>query len=320
MAAGLCHDDHGFTNALDEAFEAMGPQGEHLRAEWRAARPRLPIDHATRSQPLLFAVDYALARMVEGWGVRPSALLGHSLGELVAAVLAGVFGLADAARVVVNRSHEVAQAPPGRMLATAASPADIAPLLVGGAVIGAVNAPRQTVVAGTVRAVEATRGMLAGAGITHRAVPSLTAFHSPVLRRTRAHAARAFASIPASPPRIPLYSCYTAARLSAGEARDPAYWADHVTAPVRFWDALCALLSTSPYLLVEAGPGQALSRLARLHPDVRAGRSAVVPLLPARSGPPSRDREAARRARRLLEAEGIGGPTCDRPLSAGVGR
>ncbi|MFC7330966.1 acyltransferase domain-containing protein [Marinactinospora rubrisoli] len=304
MAAGLYPHEPVFSAAMDEVFTAMGKDGTLLRADWVAERPTVPIDDVTRSQPLLFAVDYALGRLVAGWGIRPAALLGHSIGELAAAALAGVFDLPDAAAIVLDRVRRLRHAPPGGMLAVAAGPDELGPHLAGDVVVGAVNAPRQTVLAGPTPALADVAAVLAERGFTCRPVPSLVAFHSPAVAAATAGAERLFASVRVRPPDIPVYSGYTTAPLRAAQIADPGFWARQPVAPVLFWPALDALLSSGAFLLVEAGPGQGLTQVARRHPAVRTGRSAVLPLLPARPGPSRADRESAAAALAALRAEG----------------
>ncbi|MEV4432810.1 acyltransferase domain-containing protein [Streptomyces sp. NPDC049585] len=293
MAAGLYGHEPEFTAAMDEAFAAFGPDGRALRTDWLAASPAVPVDHVTRSQPLLFAVGHALGRMLLRRGVEPAALLGHSVGEMAAAVLAGVFTLEDAAALLLDRVHRLAAAPPGGMLAVAATAAALEPFVTGEVVVAAVNAPRQTILAGPEGPLAEVARALAEAGLTCRPVPSLTAFHSPSLTAATAGAVERFAATAVAAPRIGLYSGYRAGPLTAELAADPAYWAGHPVEPVRFWPALDAVLRRhTGAVCVEAGPGQGLSTIARQHPAVRGGTSRVVPLLPARAGAPEADREA----------------------------
>ncbi|UKY51767.1 acyltransferase domain-containing protein [Streptomyces inhibens] len=304
MAAGLYPHEPVFAEAFDEVLDAYGEHGPRLRADWTADRPSVPLDHVTRSQPLLFAVDYALGRLALSWGVRPAALLGHSVGEMAAAVLADVFDVADAARLMLDRVSRLALAPPGGMLAVAASAGELEPFLGDGVAIGAVNAPLHTVLAGPEGPLAAAAERMTAAGIVFRRVPSMSAFHSPAVRPALSGSEEAVAAVAANPPRTVVYSGYTAAPLEAAEAQKPSFWAAQPAEPVFFWAALNALLATGPLVLLEAGPGQGLSAIARRHPDVRTGRSTVVPLLPARPGEAAADRTAVRSALRTLSADG----------------
>lgn len=279
MGTGLYADLPAFAVRIDEVFRAMGPAGDELRSAWLATDPWPPIDHVRRSQPLLFAIDYALGRLLMDLGLRPALLLGHSIGELAAATLAGVFDLHGAVHVLQHRVGELARAPAGGMVAVAASQAEIAPYLRPGVDIGAVNAPRQTVIAGVTEPLRTTVDALREAGITCAPVPSLTPFHSAVLQPLVDTARPLLAGVPMQSPRIPVVSGYTARYLSDAEAVDPLYWARQPVDPVLFWPALETLLAGGPYLLIECGPGQRLAVLARRHPDVRSGRCAVLPLI-----------------------------------------
>ncbi|TCO62038.1 acyltransferase domain-containing protein [Actinocrispum wychmicini] len=282
--AGMSTDLYGevevFTTAMDEVFDALGPDGDQLRADWLSDSPSLPIDHVIRSQPLLFAIDYAYGTLVRSWGVEPAALLGHSIGEMAAAVLAGVFTIGDASRLVWTRMSGLADAVPGGMIAVAQSAQSLAPLLGGQVVVGAVNAPRQTILAGPRPELDSVAAELTARGITCRPVASLTPFHSPALAGFVAADRRQFATVPMRAPAMPIYSCYTAAVLRPDQAVDPGYWASHPVATVRFWPALETLLASGDYLLLEAGPGRSLTTLARRHPAVRSGRSQVLALTP----------------------------------------
>ncbi|MFC9505948.1 acyltransferase domain-containing protein [Streptomyces sp. NPDC057002] len=299
MAAGLLDAEPVFAEAMDEALTALTDLGGHsagLREDWLGTADTAVMDHVTRSQPLLFAVDYALGRLVLDWGVRPVALLGHSIGEVAAAVLSRVFTLRDAAALVHDRVGRLAQAPPGGMAAVAATQDEVAPFLTDGVVVGAVNALRQTVLAGLDDPLREVTAALADAGFVLQRVPASTAFHSPSLAPAMRGAGERIAALPVGETRIPVMSGYTARFLTPAETKDPAFWSRHPVAPVLFWPALDALLAEGDLVLVEAGPGQGLSQLARRHPAVRSGRSSVVPLLPARPGTADQDMAAVRAA------------------------
>ncbi|MEU7721820.1 acyltransferase domain-containing protein [Streptomyces tibetensis] len=300
MATGLYGHDEVFTGAADAVFTALGTEGGRVRDDWLGERPRVPVDHVTRSQILLFTIDYALGRMVESWGVRLAALLGHSVGEMAGAVLAGVFTVSDAARLMWDRVTRLAEGPAGGMVAVAAAPDTLTPYLRGDVVVGAHNAPRQTVLAGPEPELGEVTDVLRKQGLVCRTVPSSTPFHSPVLAPLAAHAEPVFAAVRARPPALPLISGYTAAPLTSDQAADPAWWSSHPAAPVRFWPALDHLLRGPGRLLVECGPGRGLTAVARRHPAVLAGRSQVLPLLP--SGPADRAeaRECLAAARSVL--------------------
>nr|WP_258044509.1 acyltransferase domain-containing protein [Streptomyces sp. SM11] len=304
MAVGLYEHQLVFTAAVDEVFAALGRDGGRLRADWLTERPSVPVDHVTRSQMLLFAVDYALGCTLRSWDVHPALLLGHSVGEMAAAVLAGVFTPADAARLMWDRVNRLAEGPAGGMVAVAAAPEAVTPCLRGDVVVGALNAPRQTVIAGPEPELSEVTEVLRDLGLTCRVVPSSIPFHSPALALLAAEAEKEFAAVPAAPPRIPLISGYTAAPMTDLEAADPAYWASHPAVPVRFWPALDHLLSGPGLQLVECGPGRGLGTVARRHPAVVNDRSRVLSLLPPGPTDPACTRDCLAAAEAVLTGRG----------------
>ncbi|MGP3949181.1 acyltransferase domain-containing protein [Streptomyces sp. 7N604] len=304
MAAGLYGHEPVFTDAVDSVLRCLGPEGEAVRADWLAQVPAEPMDADVRSAPLLFAVDYALGRLVENWGVRPAAYLGHSMGEFAAAVLAGVFGLGDAVRLLWERVQMQESTPAGGMLAVAAAPDELSAYLGDGVVVGAVNAPRHTVLSGPEAALGAAERRLVEDGRTCRRLASRTPYHSPALAPLVPQTEALIGALRPARPRIPLYSAYTTRLLSEEEAVSPAFWAVQPTAPVLFWPTLEQVLRDGDRLLVEAGPSQSLAVLARGHEAVRTGRSAVVSTLPPRAMGPEADRRSVSAARERLLAEG----------------
>ncbi|MFH9677342.1 acyltransferase domain-containing protein [Streptomyces sp. NPDC017405] len=288
MAVELYGREPVLTAVLDEFFAYLGDEGAALREQWLADPPGLEIDDASRAQPLLFAIGYALGRSVECQGIRLGALLGHSVGELAAAALAGVFGLRDAARLMRERAVATAGVPAGGMLAAAASVEELRPYLdpgerPDGVVVGARNGPRQTVLAGAEPRLTLVEERLRRHGVFCRRVAARQPFHSPAMADAVERFERAFATIQLRPPAVPVWSTRTGRRVSREQAADPGFWARQLATPVQFWPALDAMLESRDFLLVETGPGQGLSMLARRHHRVRQGHSEVVPLLPARA-------------------------------------
>jgi acyl transferase domain-containing protein len=305
MAAGLYEHYEPFTAIMDRAFESLGRAGDGLRAAWLSDGPTEPFDDVTHAQPLLYAVDYALVSLVLSWGAEPVALLGHSVGEMAAATLAGVFGFPDGMRLMRDRVEQFANTPVGGMLAVAASAADVEPHLIGQVAVAAVNAPRQILVAGPRRELAEVERTLREKRFTCKAVRARQGFHSPVVDAAAARSVDAWQSVGLSRPRRRVYSSQLGAVLPPHLAVDPLFWARQPAVTVWFWEALGLMLDEhEDLILVEAGPGQGLSAIARRHPAVRSGRSRVVPLLPARPGPPQADREAVRRAAEQIGAAG----------------
>jgi len=281
-----------FTSTMDGFFAEYGPD---LKDEWLTASPRLPIGAAERGQPLLFAVDYAMSATITAWGTTPAALIGHSVGEFAAATVAGVVGVDEAARHLAARTTLYREAEPGGLLAVAASRDAIAGHLPPGVTIGVANGPRQTMVAGPEAALQRAEKQLRAEGYRPVRADIPVPFHSPAMAGVAEQCAKALRDVALRPPRIPLYSTRTGRPLTPDEAVDPEFWAGQLTTPVLFGDALDRLLADGDFLLVEVGPGRALTTVARQHPAVRAGRSAAVSALPARQAPPGGER------RQLLE-------------------
>jgi len=309
MAAGLYEHEPVFTQAVDSVLGVLGREGGAIRADWLSKEPQVPVDADVRAAPLLFAVDYAMGRLVESWGVRPAGYLGHSMGEFAAAVLAGVFTLEDAVRLLWARVSMQRRTPAGGMLAVVAAPGELSGYLSDGVVVAAVNAPRHTVLSGPLAPLRAAEERLVADGRTCRRLRAASPYHSPALAPLVAGTERLIGGLRLAPPRVTVHSAYTTRPLSRQEALSPAFWAVQPTAPVLFWPTLDAVLRGGDRVLVEAGPAQSLSALARGHAAVRSGRSEVVPTLPPRAMGAGADRESVRTARERLTARPAAAPS-----------
>ncbi|MFH8610392.1 beta-ketoacyl synthase N-terminal-like domain-containing protein [Streptomyces sp. NPDC018029] len=263
MGAALTATNEHFARRLDEAVDAVN---EHTDFDVRAhLGPDGEVDGIDTSvaQPLLFAVEYALATSLIDAGVRPGHVLGHSLGEIVAATVAGVFDLPTAAALVATRARLMGRCPSGAMLAVDRLDA-FADLLAGGdLVVAATNSPAQHVLSGTHEAVEAAAARAADAGVRHQRLATSHAFHSPLMRDA-AEAFREFlGTVTLHAPRIPLVSNITGRLLTEYEARSPHYWADHLLRPVDFAGSMETLREAGVRRFVEIGPGRSMSNLVR---------------------------------------------------------
>jgi len=275
MAAGLV--DPTFASELDECFDLFDAEGLDLRDVWRTADHDDEVMDTGIAQPLLFAVEWALSRMWDAWGVRPDALLGHSIGELTAAAIADVFDLPDAVRLVVARARAMSALPSvGGMLAVTADMATVLRLAGPDVTVAAENGPRQTVVAGTDQALKQFAVTLTDEQVRFRRLGVANAFHTPHMADAVIEFGRAFDGVVARAPRVPVYSAATGALMSAESATDPAFWTRQLVEPVWFSQALRSLLADGTWALLEVGPGRALSGLARQH----SGADVVVPTLP----------------------------------------
>jgi phthiocerol/phenolphthiocerol synthesis type-I polyketide synthase E len=233
----------------------------------------------TGCQPALFTIQYALAELWHSRGVRPAAVLGHSLGAYAAACIAGVLDLPDALRLVLARGRLLDRLPDGAMLAVGLPEAALLPRLGETLSVAAVNSPDQCVVTGPAAAVEVLRERLAADGTDVRPLRISAAAHSPLADALLGEYAAVVATVRLRPPTMPWVSDRTGSFVTAAEATDPAYWTGHLRDTVRFSEALGTLLGAGPHALLELGPGRTLSGLARRHPDCPPGRP-VLPSLP----------------------------------------
>jgi acyl transferase domain-containing protein len=269
MARALYQAVPAFRAVVDEAGRALrGGPLEHLPAlllgECGDTAATAALSETERTQPALFIVEFAMAAALQAFGIRPAALIGHSIGEYVAACLAGVMAFEDALRLVVARGRLMASAPRGAMLAVSLPEADLLPLLARcGADLAAVNGPRQSVASGTEAQVAALAQLVTALGKPGRRLSVSHAFHSALMDPILDAFASELAKTRLSQPAIPIVSNLSGDWLKPEEATDPAYWVRHLRGTVRFADGLRRLIAAPAHLLVEAGPGSTLTRLAR---------------------------------------------------------
>jgi len=270
MGASLYRTEPTFTHWMDEAFRLMGCRGAELRDAWLSTEPSAAFDDVTVAQPLLYAFDHALGRMVLDWGVRPRGLLGHSVGELAAATLAGVMTFADGVALMMDRVRTFADAPGGGMLAVAASEEQVRSHLGDDVYLAAVNGPRQVLLAGTWERLDAMTATLDEAGLTYAMTKSRQPFHSPLVGDAVRASLPAWHAVEMSPPSIPVISAYVPGELTNAVAVDRDFWAWQPARTVRFFDALQLVLAERPAALVECGAGGGLTAVARrLRPATR---------------------------------------------------
>ena len=224
------------------------------------------INQTLVAQPGIFAVSYALARMWMSYGVVPRAMIGHSVGEFVAACLAGVFSLEDALLLVTTRGKLMFELPAGSMMAVRMPAATLRNRLPEDIAVAAVNSPAMCVVSGPTPAIEALQKALESDDVVCRPLHTSHAFHSSMMEAAVEPFATTLADIKFFPPKMPICSTVSAGWLSAEEAMDPSYWATHLRENVLFADAVSVLLNESNDVFLEVGPGQTLSTLSRQHP------------------------------------------------------
>jgi acyl transferase domain-containing protein/thioesterase domain-containing protein len=267
MGRELYEHEPVFRQSLDLCAEhLLEPLGLDLRhalypsdADADAAAEKL--NQTWLTQPALFAIEYSLARWWMSLGVQPSAMLGHSIGEYVAACLAGVFTLEDALAIAAFRGRLMYSLPAGAMLAVSLS-AD-ALELNGNLSLAAVNSPSQCIVSGLTSEIAALEKQLALRSVACRRLITSHAFHSAMMDPILDAFEQRLRSITYKRPRIPYLSNVTGTWIKPEEATEPSYWTRHLRSTVRFADCVAELVHNPDQVLIEVGPGNALASLAR---------------------------------------------------------
>jgi acyl transferase domain-containing protein len=289
MGAQLYRSEPVFRDTVDECATVLAAElGEDIRsllfpAPEAAEEADARLRQTALTQPALFTVEYALLRLWRSWGVQPTAMVGHSIGEYVAATAAGVFALQDALRLVATRGRLMQSMPAGSMLAVRLDATEVAARLSEGLAVATINGPGACVVAGPTAEVEAFAAKLEADDVGATPLRTSHAFHSAMMDPILDEFAAAVAAAPRRPPELPFLSNVTGDEISAEEATDPAYWARHLRRTVRFGDCVARLAAEGVTVLVECGPGHQLAGLARS----LAPRDGLPPL-PSLPGPGDR--------------------------------
>ncbi|MGP3698990.1 amino acid adenylation domain-containing protein [Rhodobacter sp. NSM] len=237
------------------------------------------------TQPALFLTQVATAKLWLSRGIRPSAMIGHSVGEFAAAVISGAMSFADGLRIIARRGQLMQDMPGGAMLAVRAEAARIEPLLRPGVDLAARNAPKLNVLAGSFEAIEAMEAALAEAGIACSRLHTSHAFHSAMMDPVCEALAGELAGLDLKAGEIPWISCVTGARATEKEARDPAYWAHQARATVDFDAAIRVAASEGQApVLLEVGAGSTLSTFAAQCLS-RLGHGGILQSLPDHTRP-----------------------------------
>ncbi len=211
------------------------------------------------TQPALFTVELALARLFMHWGIQPHALVGHSVGEYVAAVLAGIMSRDDALLLVAERGRLIDSLPGGDMLFVPQSEEQLQPLLGDGVELAVLNAPAASVLSGPTEAVGAVQKRLEEQGVKVRLLRTSHAFHSGMMEPILEEFEQRVWRVELSAPQLPILSNRTGSWMSAAQATDPGYWAAHLRHSVRFFQCVETLAESTPKLFLELGPGNGLA-------------------------------------------------------------
>jgi len=266
MGSDLYHEDPIYRADIDRCAEVLVPFLEmDLRDILCSSDDEAEkiIKQTAYSQPALFVVEYALAKRLMRCGIQPVSMIGHSLGELVAACLAGVFTLPDALALVALRGKLMQACQPGSMMAIFLAVKEVEPFLDQGIEIAAFNAPDSTVVSGSDEAIVALSKGLEVGGVGFRILETSHAFHSASMEPTIDPFREALSKVELSSPSIPFISNVSGRFITDEEAKDPNYWAKHIRCPVRFTQGVDTLKEQKGAVWVEVGPGSALTSLLK---------------------------------------------------------
>ncbi len=272
MGADLYRTEPVYRDAVDECAQVLGPLlGLDLRdvmfaRGFPAGSAAQLLNQTYITQPALFVTSFAMAKLWMSWGIQPSAMIGHSVGEYVAACLAGVFSLADALTAVARRGQLIQALPGGSMLAVLVPEKLVAPFLTGGIAVAAVNGPQLTVVAGPTTEIAALEERLQHEKIFSKRLDTSHAFHSSMMDPVLPEFAKTLETMRLSAPSVRIASTVTGQWLTSEEATHPDYWVQHVRRPVRFSDAFQTLIAdATPCIFIECGPGHSLASAAKHH-------------------------------------------------------
>ncbi len=299
MARSTYFNEPVFSRELDRCSELLEPWlGFRLIDALYPDGDEPDLNQTSLAQPALFAIAYAQAKLWMSWGVKPSCMLGHSIGEYVAAVLSGVFSLEDALRLVAERGRLMQSMEPGSMLAVMLPQDEVVRLLEKHASLdlAACNAPELCVVAGPADGITALVGDLEGRGIVSRPLHTSHAFHSRMMDGMLEEFTTLVRGVKRHAPAIPYVSNVTGDWISAEQAQDPEYYANHIRHTVRFSESVTRVLENPKRLFLEMGPGRTLATLVGKHVADSSVTVSLATMPGAQDEPPS--------ARFLMEALG----------------
>ena len=268
MARHLYTTEASFKETVDRCADLLRPHlGRDIRdlifAADSDAAAATELDQTRTTQPALFVVEYALAQLWISWGITPSGMLGHSIGEYVAACVAGVMDLPDALRLVARRGALMQSLASGAMASVPLPDHEVAPLIGDNLSLAAVLGPRLCVVSGSAGEVAAFEERLKGYGVAIRHIRTSHAFHSADMDPILGEFEKAFAGVTLRAPEIPFISNLTGTWITEADATDPAYWARQLRGMVRLREGLAELTARTGTICLEVGPGRGLSALAQ---------------------------------------------------------
>lgn len=276
MSLQLYRQEPVFRENIDKCCSILKPYlGLDLRevifpSDSNAEDMAVKLAQTSLTQPALFAVEYSMARLLMDWGIEPKAMIGHSIGEYTAATVAGVFRLEDALLLVAKRGQLMQQQPSGSMMAVSLHVKDIEKYVRKDISLAAVNSPELCVLSGPNEAMAVLEKELSAKGIHCTRLHTSHAFHSSMMEPILDNFRACFRGIELHAPEIPYISNLTGTWIKETEATSPDYWASHLRSAVLFSAGVRELCRQEDKILVEVGPGQTLSTLAKQHIDVES--------------------------------------------------
>jgi len=293
MARGLFESEPEFRSTVEYCCEFLRPHlGIDLLSVIFPAAETEPgaaalLTQTRITQPALFVIEYAMARLWISLGILPSAMIGHSVGEFAAACIAGVFSLEDSLRIVAERGRLMQSLPGGMMTAIAAAESEVGPLLDDRCALASVNAQDECVVAGPADAIGKLEAEFERRQLHSRRLHVSHAFHSPMMDPIVEPFTTFIGGFKSHPPSLRWVSSATGNWINPAEASQPAYWARQLRGTVRFHEGVSTLLKAGATLFLEAGPGRTLSALIAQHPERPAAVQTISTLAGAKDHAPT---------------------------------
>lgn len=284
MGRGLYDNQPIFREWVDRACELLLP---HLELDLRTLLyPELDAEAVATerlaqtqfTQPALFVIEYATAQLWQSWGIQPTAAIGHSIGEYVAACLAGVFSFEDALALVAVRGRLMQQLPGGSMLAVCLSAEEVRQHLEESLSLATINSPSLCAVSGKTEAIAQLERQLTATGVTCRRLHTSHAFHSPMMEPILDEFRDRVAQVRRNAPQLPFISNVTGTWITPEEAIDPNYWANHLRQPVQFSEGIAEVLNRGHSIFLEVGPGRTLSTLTQQQVHPKSSRTIISSL------------------------------------------
>jgi amino acid adenylation domain-containing protein len=285
MGSSLYTSEAVYRQQVNECAETLLPlMGHDIRdilfpADSTTSEAAELIQQTQFAQTGIFVTEFAMAKLWQSWGVEPRTMAGHSIGEYVAAVLAGVMSREDALRLVSIRGRMMQGMARGGMVGVRLTESELQQYLSEDISLAALNGPKLSVLAGSLEAIERLEQRLTSDGALFRRLRTSHAFHSSMMDPMLSGFETQVATVSLHPPSRPYVSSFTGTWIHPEQATSPRFWSEQVRNPVRFADALKTLMST-PHILLEVGPGSTLSTLARQQPN--SSESVILSSLPQR--------------------------------------